>query len=81
MSAELRVPITSPLSVGRFGIKAFVDAGAAYAAGAKMADQKLESGYGGGIYLHLTILSLEFDVARSEAGDTKFHFGMGVAFR
>jgi len=81
VSAELRMPITSPLSVGRFGIKAFVDAGAAYAAGARMADQKLESGYGGGMYLQLTILSLALDVARSETGDTKFHFGMGVTFR
>jgi outer membrane protein assembly factor BamA len=81
VSAELRVPITSPLSVGRFGIKVFADAGAAYVAGARMADQKLESGYGGGIYLHLTVLSLSLDVARSEAGDTKVHFGMGVAFK
>ncbi|MEO8680678.1 MAG: BamA/TamA family outer membrane protein [Vicinamibacterales bacterium] len=80
-SAELRVPLTSPLSVGRFGLKAFVDAGAAYAAGGKMADQKLDRGYGGGVYLHLTILSLELDVARSEAGDTRLHFGMGVTFR
>jgi outer membrane protein assembly factor BamA len=81
VSAELRVPITSPLSIGRFGIKVFADAGAAYASGGKMADQKLESGYGAGAYLHLTILSLSLDVARSEAGDTKFHFGMGVTFR
>ena len=81
VSAELRLPITSPLSVGRFGIKAFADAGAAYPAGARMADQKLESGYGGGVYLHFTILSLSFDVARSETGDTKVHFGLGVTFR
>ncbi len=81
VSAELRLPITSPLSIGRFGVKVFADAGAAYASGAKMADQKLESGYGGGVYLHLTVLSLSLDVARSETGDTKFHFGMGVTFR
>lgn len=81
LSAELRIPITSPLSVGRLGIKVFYDAGAAYAAGEKMGDQKLESGYGGGVYMHLTILSLSLDVARSEAGHTQVHFGMGVAFR
>ena len=27
VSAELRIPITSPLSIGRFGVKAFADAG------------------------------------------------------
>ena len=47
VSAELRIPVTSPLSIGRFGVKVFTDAGAAYAAGERMADQKLETGYGG----------------------------------
>ena len=37
VSAELRIPITSPLSVGRFGVKAFVDAGTVYGAGGKLA--------------------------------------------
>ena len=32
-SAELRIPITSPLNVGRFGVKAFVDWGTIYAVG------------------------------------------------
>ena len=29
-SAELRIPLTSPLSIGRFGVKIFADYGAAY---------------------------------------------------
>lgn len=82
VSAELRLPITSPLSVGRFGLKVFVDAAASYAAGAKMKDQHLETGYGAGLYMHLTILSLSFDVAWPDAGGgPNLHFGMGVAFK
>jgi hemolysin activation/secretion protein len=80
-SAELRIPITSPLSIGRFGVKAFVDWGAAYGIGEKLADQAFERGIGGGAYLHLTIVSVSLDVARSQSGDTRFHFGMGVTFK
>lgn len=81
-SAELRIPLTTPLSVGRFGVKAFLDAGTAYAHGRKLSDQRLDRGYGGGAYLHLTILSLSLDVARAhETGDVRWHFGMGVTFK
>ena len=80
-SVELRIPITSPLSIGRFGVKAFVDWGAAYAHGDKMADQDFNRGIGGGAYLHLTLVSVSLDVARSRSGDTRFHFGLGVTFK
>lgn len=81
-SAELRLPITSPLNFGRFGVKAFVDAGAIYGVGDKLTDQKLvDRGIGGGVYMHLTLLSLSLDIARSRAGDTRYHFGMGVTFK
>lgn len=81
-SAELRLPITSPLNFGRLGVKAFVDAGAIYRVGEKLADQKLDDrGIGGGVYMHLTLLSVSLDVARSRSGDTRYHFGMGVTFK
>lgn len=82
LSAELRLPVTSPMSVGRFGVKAFVDAGTAYPYGLKLSDQRLDLGYGGGAYLHLTIISLSLDVARGhETGKYRWHFGMGVTFK
>jgi hemolysin activation/secretion protein len=81
VSAELRIPITSPLSVGRFGIKAFVDAGTAYPFGEKFKDQLLDRGFGGGVYLHLTVLSVALDVAKARGGNTRFHFGLGVTFK
>lgn len=81
-SVELRVPVTSPLSVGRFGVKAFVDWGTVYGAGEKLRDQHLDDrGIGGGAYLQLTLLSISLDVARSRAGDVRYHFGLGVTFR
>ena len=80
-SVELRIPVTSPMSIGRFGIKTFVDMGTAYASGAKLDEQVFAQSFGGGAYLHLTILSLSLDVAKGKGGDTKFHFGMGVTFK
>jgi outer membrane protein assembly factor BamA len=81
VSAELRMPVTSPLNIGRLGVKAFVDAGTVYAAGEKLRDQHLvDRGVGGGVYLQMTVVSLSLDVARSRAGNTRFLFGMGVTF-
>ncbi|HJU41726.1 MAG TPA: BamA/TamA family outer membrane protein [Vicinamibacterales bacterium] len=81
-SAELRIPMTSPLSMGRFGVKVFVDTGTAYPFGEKLEDQqRLDRGVGAGAYLHLTVLSVALDVARSREGSTRFHFGLGVTFK
>ncbi len=80
-SAELRIPITSPLNVGRFGVKAFVDWGTIYGVGDKLSDQTFDRGIGGGAYLHLTVVSISLDVARSQTGNTRFHFGLGVTFK
>ena len=81
-SIELRVPVTSPLSIGRFGVKAFVDWGTVYPVGEQLRDQHLvDRGIGAGAYLHLTVVSISLDVARSRQGDMRYHFGMGVTFR
>ena len=81
VSAEVRIPVTSPLSIGRFGVKAFIDGGAAYPFGARLKDQDLDTGIGGGVYLHLTLVSVSLDVAKARGGDTRFHFGLGVTFK
>ncbi len=81
-SLELRVPLTSPLSVGRVGVKAFVDWGTVYGVGESLKDQRLvDRGIGGGAYLQLTLLSISLDVARSRQGDVRYAFGMGVTFK
>jgi outer membrane protein assembly factor BamA len=82
VSGELRIPIGSPLDIGRLGVKAFVDAGAIYGVGDKLKDQHLvDRGIGGGVYLQMTVLGLAFDVARSRDGHTRYHFDMGVTFK
>lgn len=79
MTAEVRVPVTSPLSVGRLGVKAFVDAGKAWNVRQKPGDLPFRYGAGGGVFFGVAALSVNLDVARSE-GRTRLHAGLGLTF-
>jgi outer membrane protein assembly factor BamA len=80
VSAELRVPFTSALSVQRFGVKAFVDAGTAWMSTERLADQTLQRGIGTGIFLGAAVFMLDVDVAWPEDGKPRAHVSMGVKF-
>jgi outer membrane protein assembly factor BamA len=83
LSAEVRVPFTSPVYMGKFGVKAFVDAGTVYPAGEKLSDQTMERGVGGGVFITWAVLRMGLDVAWPVTADThkpNFHFGLGVTF-
>ena len=80
VSAELRVPLTSALSIQRFGVKAFVDAGTTWMSTERLADQTLQRGIGGGVFLGAAAFMLDLDVAWPEEGKPRVHFGMGVKF-
>ena len=83
LSAELRVPLTSPLLLGRFGIKAFVDAGTVYPSGAKLSDQQFDRGVGGGVFMSWAVMRMGLDVAWPVSTDSRkprWHFGLGVTF-
>jgi outer membrane protein assembly factor BamA len=81
VSAELRYPLTPPLvSAARFGLKAFVDGGAAWAAGGRLKDQPFERGIGTGVYVGIGPVVLDLDIAWPETGKPRAHFGLGVSF-
>ena len=63
---EIRQPLSSPLSIGRLGVKAFVDAGIAWSAGGRTGDQQFERGIGGGVYVGGGPFVLDLDVAWPE---------------
>ena len=79
-SAELRVPFTSPLDVGRFGVKVFVDNGTAWPAGAPLSKRHFEQGTGGGIYFGAAVFNAGVDVAWPRYGPARWHFGLGFTF-
>jgi hypothetical protein len=80
VSAEARVPFTSALSITRFGVKAFVDAGTTWMSTERLSEQRLQRGIGGGVFLGAAAFMLDLDIAWPEAGKPRVHFGMGVRF-
>jgi outer membrane protein assembly factor BamA len=79
-SAELRVPLTSPLGIAKFGVRGFVDAGTTYDAGVRLRDQRLDRGVGGGIWFAVAALHLNLDVAHGIGASTHVHFGTTLGF-
>ena len=80
LSAEIRVPVNSPLSFGRFGVKGFVDAGTVWMSEQRLSDQPWDRGIGGGVYFGATALMLDVDVAWPEQGNPRVHVSFGVTF-
>ena len=80
-SAELRVPFSSPLSLGRIGFTVFMDGGVTAAHGERVWDQPRHKSAGAGLFLIATVLQLNLDVSRSVDGkSTRVHFGTGFSF-
>ena len=79
-SAELRVPMTSPLSIGRAGVSAFFDTAAVYNEGQHVRDQHFRQGVGGGVWLSIAMLRMDLYVAHGLTGSTRAHFATAVSF-
>lgn len=79
-SAELRLPISSPLSVGRAGFAVFADAGTTWSADESFDWATFDRGYGGGFFLSALMLSARIDVAHGANSGTRAHFTLGVSF-
>ena len=77
---EVRVPVTSPLSIGKLGVRAFVDAATVYDAGERLRDQHFERGIGGGVWFTATVIRFALDVARSSSGSTRVQLSSGLLF-
>jgi outer membrane protein assembly factor BamA len=79
-SAEVIVPLTSPLKVGKIGVSAFTDRGAAYNAGERLSDQTMKQGYGGSVWFSAAFLKLNIAVAHGRGSSTRVHVGGNVSF-
>ncbi len=77
---EARVPLTSPLNVGKVGVSGFVDVATVYRDGARLADAVFERGVGGSVWLSLAVVRMELSVARGLGRSTRVHFGANVTF-
>jgi outer membrane protein assembly factor BamA len=69
--------------MGKFGVKAFIDAGTVYPHGARVTDREFDRGAGGGVFMSWAVLRMGVDVAWPIGGPTnkpQWHFGLGVTF-
>ncbi len=79
-SCASRSPLRS--SIGRFGVKAFVDWGTIYGVGDKLSDQAFEIAASAAAPTCTSPSSACRSTSPDrDSGDTRFHFGMGVTFK
>lgn len=79
-SVELRLPLTSPLSLGKLGVSTFVDVATVYEKGQRLRDQPLDRGGGGGVWFSAAFLRVNIYVAHAVGHSTRAHFGTSVLF-
>ena len=80
MSAEVIVPLNSPLKRGRFGVSAFTDRGAIYDKGESLSDQTMLVGYGGSVWFAATFFRLNVAVAHGSGVGTRPHVSGTITF-
>jgi hypothetical protein len=79
-SVELRVPLTSPLSFGKLGVSAFVDAATVYDKDERVRDQRFNRGFGGGVWLSAAFVRLNLYVTHGVGRSTRLQFATSVLF-
>jgi outer membrane protein assembly factor BamA len=79
-SAELIVPLTSPMDIGKIGVSAFVDAGTVYDRGERFADQTLKQGVGGSVWFAAAFIHFNVAVAHGRGSSTRVHAGGSITF-
>jgi outer membrane protein assembly factor BamA len=79
-SAELRVPLDSPLSFARTGLDGFVDVGTAFDRGTRLSDAAFHPGFGAGAFLIASIFQINADVAVRRGGGVRLHVMSGFRF-
>ncbi len=79
-SIELRLPFSSPLRVGKTGVAVFVDRGAVWNDGYRLADADWRQGYGAGLFAIATVFQFRLDVAHGQGRGTRAHVSAGLSF-
>ena len=80
MSAEIVLPLTSPIKLARFGVSTFVDRGAVYNKGERLSEQTLHEAYGAGVWFAAAFFRLNIAVAHGRGATTRVHVGGNVTF-
>jgi hypothetical protein len=79
-SAEVMVPLTSPLRLGKMGVSVFTDLGTTYDDGETLGGEAFHRGVGGSVWFSAAFVRLSAAVAHGAGGTTRVHVGGGLSF-
>ncbi|MEE2636087.1 MAG: BamA/TamA family outer membrane protein [Acidobacteriota bacterium] len=79
-SAEVRFPLSSPLSFAKVGWRVFYDTGTVFNVGESLEASQFSQGAGAGVFLNAAFLNLQLDVAHDLHGHARLHVGTSVSF-
>jgi hypothetical protein len=79
-SLEVRVPLTSPLRVGKLGVSGFTDAGTVYDHPGRFANQVMKQGFGGSVWCAAAFLRVNVAVAHGIGASTRVHVSGNLTF-
>ena len=79
-SAELRFPLSSPMSFGKAGVRLFFDTGAVYDVTQRLRQTRFSHGVGGGVFLQAAFVNLQLDLGHDLGGGARLHFATRVSF-
>ncbi len=79
-SAELRIPLTSPMHIARAGVSLFTDTGTVWNDGERLSDARFRTGAGVGVFFLASVFHASLDLGFREHWGTRVHFTTGVEF-
>jgi outer membrane protein assembly factor BamA len=79
-TAELRLPVTTPLDLARMGFSAFLDTATVYNTGQQVWDRHFQRGAGGGVWLSAAFLRFDLYIAHALGGSTRAQFATAISF-
>ena len=80
VSAELRLPLNSPMSFGKTGIRLFVDSGAVFDVDERLRKTQFLQGVGVGVFTSAAFINLQLDVGHDLHGSARLHVRTTVSF-
>jgi outer membrane protein assembly factor BamA len=79
-SAEVRIPLSSPMGIAKAGVTLFSDVATTWNHGERVADARFRPGGGIGGFLLASLFQLNLDVGFREGWGTRVHFTTGLQF-
>jgi len=79
-SAEIRIPLSSPMGIAKAGVSLFADTGTVWDHGQRLSDTRFKTGGGVGVFVLASLFQMSLDVGFRQGGGARVHFTTGLQF-